>query len=60
MKTKTFKSEGYIKPMNDAAKLHALSVLGEEQFKKNPDAVKSIKADFVAGAKAFFNYKFSC
>lgn len=31
------------------AEEHALSVLGEEQYKNNKDAVKSIKSDFLAG-----------
>ena len=39
------------KILNKAANDYALKVLGEEQFKKNPDAKKSIKEDFIEGAK---------
>ncbi|KKO90586.1 hypothetical protein AAW12_16045 [Sphingobacterium sp. Ag1] len=34
----------------DAANQHALSVLGEDQFKSNPEAAKMIANDFIKGA----------
>lgn len=37
---------------------HAKKVLGEEQFSKNKDAVRSIKSDFKEGAKQLFEYVF--
>lgn len=43
--------------INQAAKDHALSVLGEEQFKKNKEAVKSISEDFKAGVQWALNQK---
>jgi hypothetical protein len=39
------------KEINAAAHAHTKQVLGDEQFKTNADAVKSVKADFVAGVK---------
>jgi hypothetical protein len=39
---------------NDLANAHAMEVLGEEQFSSNPDAVQSIKTDYMAGANAAF------
>ena len=38
-----------LKQINEAAKIHAINILGEEQFKKNKNAVKSIVDDFKAG-----------
>jgi hypothetical protein len=38
------------KALNNAAKSHAISILGETQFKLNKDAARSIKDDFKAGA----------
>ena len=39
------------KQINEAAKAHAKGELGENQFKSNPDAVKSITGDFKSGIK---------
>src|ERR1044072_1113919 len=38
-----------------ASNAHALEVLGEEQFKRNKQAVKSISTDFKAGIKYALN-----
>jgi len=38
----------YIK---EAAKEHALEILGEDQSKSNKEAFKAIQEDFIAGAK---------
>lgn len=40
------------KQINDAAKVHAQNVLGE-QYKSNPDAARSVQEDFKAGVKFF-------
>lgn len=39
------------KTINEAAKAHAKDQLGEDQFKKNKDAVKAISEDFKAGVE---------
>lgn len=45
------------KQINDAADAHAKKILGEDQFKNNKDAAKSIKEDFKAGATFVNNFK---
>ena len=41
----------------EAAKAHAVKVLGEEQAKKNKPAIQSISADFLAGVEWLLNLK---
>lgn len=42
--------------LKSAAIEHAKSILGEEQFKKNKEAVLSISEDFVKGAEWAMNH----
>ncbi|MHB8209124.1 hypothetical protein [Mucilaginibacter sp.] len=39
------------KQIEAGAKAHALDILGQEQFKTNPEAVRSIKTDFKSAVK---------
>jgi hypothetical protein len=48
---KLYLSKMDAKTINEAAKSYAKEQLGEDQFKKNKDAVKSICEDFKAGAE---------